>query len=143
GVLDVDEGAPAAGVLGLGEDVLAERRLAGRLGAEDLGHAAARDAAHTERQVERDRSGRDDVDGRARPIAQAHDRAGPELLLDRADRRAHGFPALPLHGLPVLLGEGLVLGGRAVDGHRLAPWRAPADRFPTLPRSPRAACAWA
>ena len=68
GVLDVDEGDDAAARLGLGEDVLADRRLARRLRAEDLGDPAARDAADAEREVERDRAGRDRVE---RPASRA------------------------------------------------------------------------
>ena len=64
-VLDVDERDDAATRLGLGEDVLADRRLARRLRAEDLGDPAARDAADAERQVERDRARRDVVDAPA------------------------------------------------------------------------------
>src|SRR5204862_7333394 len=62
GMLDVDECRHAATALGLGDDVLADRRLARRLRAEDLGDPAARDAADPEGEIERDRTGRDDVD---------------------------------------------------------------------------------
>ena len=51
-VLGVDEGREAAGLLGLGDDLEGERRLAGRLRAEDLDDAAARDAADAERGVD-------------------------------------------------------------------------------------------
>ena len=61
-VLDVDERGDAAARLGLGDDVLADGRLARRLRAEDLGDPAARDAADAERQVQGDRARRDDVD---------------------------------------------------------------------------------
>ena len=61
-VLDVDERGDAAALLGLGDDVLADGRLARRLRAEDLRDPAARDAADAEREVEGDRAGRDDVD---------------------------------------------------------------------------------
>ena len=47
-VLDIDERDDPAAGLGLGQDVLADGRLARRLGAEDLGDPAARDAAHSE-----------------------------------------------------------------------------------------------
>ena len=62
GVLGVDERADAAAGLGLGHDVVDERRLTRRLRAEDLDHAAARDAADAERQVERERAGGDRLD---------------------------------------------------------------------------------
>ena len=61
-VLDVDERDDAAALLRLGEHVLADRGLARRLGAEDLGDPAARDAADAEGQVERDRPRRDRID---------------------------------------------------------------------------------
>ena len=84
-VLDVDERGDAAGALRLGDDVLAERGLARRLRTEDLGDAAARDAADAEREVQRDRARRDRVDRLALPGAELHDRAAAELLLDRED----------------------------------------------------------
>ena len=84
-MLDVDEGHHAAGPLGLGQDVLAERRLAGRLGAEDLGDPAARNPADAEGQVQGDRAGRDDVDLLPLGRPELHDRAAPELLLDGQD----------------------------------------------------------
>ena len=71
GVLDVDERDDAAASLGLGEDVLADGRLARRLGTEDLRDPAARDAADAEGEVERDRAGRD----RSRPTAARPSRA--------------------------------------------------------------------
>ena len=55
-VLGVDEGADPAAALRLGDHVVDERRLARGLGAEDLDHAAARQAADAERHVERERS---------------------------------------------------------------------------------------
>ena len=85
-VLDVDEGDDPAARLGLGEDVLADGRLARRLRAEDLGDPAARDAADAERQVERDRAGRDGVEDELLARPELHDRAAPELLLDRGQR---------------------------------------------------------
>ena len=51
-MLGVDEGRDAAPFLGLGDDVLRQRRLAGGLGAEDLDDAPARDAADAQREVE-------------------------------------------------------------------------------------------
>ena len=61
-VLGVDEGADAATGLSLGDDVVDQRRLARGLGAEDLDDPAARDAADAEREIERQRSGRDRLD---------------------------------------------------------------------------------
>ena len=62
GVLGVDERADAAELLGLGEHVVDERRLARGLGPEHLDDAPARDAADAEREVERQRTGGDRVD---------------------------------------------------------------------------------
>ena len=61
-VLGVDERADAAELLGLGEHVVDERRLARGLRAEDLDDAPARHAADAEREVERQRTRRDRVD---------------------------------------------------------------------------------
>ena len=100
-VLDVDEGDDAAARLRLGQDVLADRRLARRLRAEDLGDPAARDAADAERQVERDRAGRDRVEDELLARPELHDRAAPELLLDRRQRgvdRLAPFGRVPLGG---------------------------------------------
>ena len=60
-VLGVDERAHAAELLGLGEHVVDERRLARGLRAEDLDDAPARHAADAQREVERERAGRDRV----------------------------------------------------------------------------------
>ena len=46
----VNKGRHVAHPLGFGDDVLAEGRLAGRLGAKDLGDATARDVAAAEGQ---------------------------------------------------------------------------------------------
>jgi hypothetical protein len=61
--------------------------LARGLGAEDLDDPAAGEAAHAEREVERDRACRDrlDADGEG-VVAHLHDRAGAELALDLPDR---------------------------------------------------------
>src|SRR5213594_1462641 len=86
-MLRVDEGADAAPLLPLGDQLEGERRLARRLGAVDLDDAAARDAADAERDVEAQRTGgeRRDVAGEGR-LAEPHDRALAELLLDLAER---------------------------------------------------------
>ena len=66
-VLGVDEGADAAALLRLGDDVERQRGLAGRLRAVDLDDAAARQAADAERDVEAERAGGDDLDVVDRP----------------------------------------------------------------------------
>ena len=91
-VLGVDEGADAAALLRLGDDVQRQRGLARRLRPVDLDDAAARQAADAERDVEPERAGRDrrDVLRRERVLAELHDRALAELLLDLADREIDG-----------------------------------------------------
>ncbi len=86
-VLGVDEGADAAAGLGLGDDVVDQRGLTGGLRAEDLDDPAARHAADPERQVERQRPGRDRVDLDRAFVAEAHQRALAELALDPGDGR--------------------------------------------------------
>ena len=85
-VLGVDERADAAAALRLGDHVVDERRLARRLGAEDLDDAAARQPADPEREVERERAGRDRADGHGGPVAHPHHGALAELPLDLAER---------------------------------------------------------
>ena len=55
-VLGIDEGADAAGLLRLGDGVERERGLAGGFRAVNLDHAAARQAANAERDVEAERA---------------------------------------------------------------------------------------
>ena len=64
--------------------------------------AAARDAADAERDVERERAGRDDRDaGPHRVLAELHDRALAELLLDLLQRDVEHLVAI--HRLVLLL----------------------------------------
>ena len=86
-VLGVDERADAAELLRLGEHVVDERRLARGLGAEDLDDPPARHAADSERQIQRQRAGRDRADADLRAlVAHAHDAALAELALDLRQR---------------------------------------------------------
>ena len=88
--------------LRLGDDVQAHRGLARALGPEDLDDAAARDAADAERDVERERAGRDDRDaGPHRVLAQLHDGALAELLLDLLQRDVEHL--VPVHPRSLLL----------------------------------------
>ena len=112
-VLRVDEGDDPARALRVGRDVVAERGLAARLGAEDLGDPAARDAAHAEREVERHRAGRDCRDVLGFAVAEAHDRAAPELLLDLEDGGVDGADPL---AVAILRRRGLGLCHRCVHG---------------------------
>ncbi len=93
-VLGVDEGREAPGLLGLGDDLERERRLARGLGPEDLDDAAARDAADAERGVHGERAGRDHRDRHVGLVSQPHDRALAELPLDLRQRRFDGAPLL-------------------------------------------------
>ena len=61
-VLGVDEGADAAVLLRLGDDVQRQRGLARAFRPVDLDDAAARQAADAERDVEAERAGRDRLD---------------------------------------------------------------------------------
>ncbi len=86
-MLGIDERRHAAQLLGVGDDVERERRLARRLGPVDLGHPAAGDAADTGHRVQRDRPGGDRLDGDPGFLgAHAHDRALAVLPLDEGNR---------------------------------------------------------
>src|SRR3954452_20990751 len=81
-MLCVDEGEDAAAPLRLGDHVVDECRLTGRLRPEDLDDAAAREAADPEREVERQRSSRDRSDRHRGTVAHLHDGALAERPLD-------------------------------------------------------------
>ena len=95
-MLGVDERADAATPLCLGDDVVDERRLPRRLGAEDLDDAATRQASDPECHVERERTGRHRPDRNLGLVAHAHDRALSELSLDLAERDVERFLAIHL-----------------------------------------------
>ena len=104
GVLGVDVGAHATVALRLGDDVRRERRLARRLRPEDLDDPAPRQAADPEREVERERTRGDRFDPDVAPLAQLHDRALAELLLDLAERHVEGLFAVHLEPLSLPCG---------------------------------------
>src|SRR5688500_9034746 len=93
-MLRVDEGADAAAALGLGDHVVDEGRLARTLRAEDLDHAAARQPADAERQVEHERPRRDRSDLHLGLVAHLHDRALAELTLDLPEGDVESFLAV-------------------------------------------------
>ena len=104
-VLGVDERAGAAQPLRLGDRVQRQRRLARRLGAEDLDDPAARQPADAERHVERQRSRRDDLDvadvlapssGMIAPLPNCFSMAA--MAACTAFKRS-----LVLHGLPLVV----------------------------------------
>ena len=65
----------AAALLRLGDDVVDQRGLTGRLWTEDLDDTPLGHAAYAERVVERQRAGRDDVLHLGGLVPQPHDRA--------------------------------------------------------------------
>ena len=85
-VLGVDEGGDAALALGVGHGVQRDGGLTGGFRAVDLDDAAAGQAANSEGHVQRDGAGGDDLDGRTDFVAQAHDRAFAELLVNLGKR---------------------------------------------------------
>ena len=93
-VLGVDVGGDVARLLRLGHDVERERRLARRLGAEDLDDATARDAADADGRVERERGRRDGRDVDHLFVAEAHDRTLAEFLFDVRERRLDRLAAV-------------------------------------------------
>ena len=70
----------------LGDDVQREGRLTRRLRTVNLDDPAARHAADSQRQIERDAPGWNRIDLRSVSLAESHDRAFTELTLDLADR---------------------------------------------------------
>ena len=94
GVLRVDERGDPAGALAVRDGVQGQRRLTRRLRSVDLDDAPARKPADAERHVERDRSGRDDLDRGAFVAAQAHDRPLAELAVDLGESRFEGLLAV-------------------------------------------------
>ncbi len=81
-VLGVDEGAGAALLLRFGDRVQRHGGLAGAFRTVDLDHAAARQAADAECDVEAERAGGDHVDMVVGALPHAHDRALAEGPLD-------------------------------------------------------------
>ena len=91
GVLGVDEGGDAAALLGLGDDVERERRLAGRFRPVDLDHPPSRDAAHAQGQVEGQGASGDHVDvALGRGLSQLHDGPLSVGAFDLAERGGQG-----------------------------------------------------
>ena len=82
-VLGVDEHRGATGLLGVGDDRERERGLARGFRPVDLDDATARHATHAQGDIEPDGAGGDGLDvGRGVALAQGHDGALTELLLD-------------------------------------------------------------
>ena len=97
-MLRVDEGADAALLLGLGDGVQGQRRLARGFRPVDLDDAAAGQAADAERDVEAERTRRDGLDfNRLLALAEPHDRALAEGALDLRERRVESFRLVFIH----------------------------------------------
>jgi hypothetical protein len=97
-VLGIDEGAGAAGLLGLRDDMERQRGLARAFRPVDLHHPAARQAADAKRQVEADRAGRDGLGlGHRLALAQLHHRALAEGPLDLHERGVQRL--VPVHAV--------------------------------------------
>ena len=107
GVLDVDEGRLAARLLGLGDHLQGDGRLAGGFRAVDLDNPALGDAADAEGDVKGEGARRDDVDVHRLVLPQPHQRARAVLLLDLGDNLVEGF--LPLFAGAGDLGTGFVI----------------------------------
>jgi hypothetical protein len=93
-VLGVDERRDAARGLRVGHRVQRDGGLTGGLRSVDLDDPAPRQAADTQRHVQGDGSGRDDRDGLAHLLAEAHDRAFAVILLDLRHRQFERFFAV-------------------------------------------------
>jgi len=82
-VLGIDEGAGAPDALHLGDDLQRQRRLARGLRPVDLHHAATRQPADAQRDIQAERAGGDDLNVALDLfVGQPHDRAAAELLLN-------------------------------------------------------------
>ena len=90
-MLYVDIRGLAAALLGAGDDVQRERRLAAGFGAVDLNDAAARHAADAEREIKRKRAGGDRLHVHGNVIAETHDRALAVILFDLSERGLQRF----------------------------------------------------
>ena len=91
-MLGVDERRHTALLLSLGYDMQRQCRLACRLRSVQLGDTTARNAPHSQRQVEEQRAGRDDRDlALCRLLAELHDRALAVALHDLRDRGVECF----------------------------------------------------
>jgi hypothetical protein len=86
-VFRVDESGDAALFLRLSCDLQRERRLAGAFRPVNFDDAALGQAANAERNIEAERARRDRLDLHDLPVAEPHERALAERLVDLGDRR--------------------------------------------------------
>ena len=88
----VDEGAGAAELLHLSDDLQRQRGLAGRLRAVDFNHAATGQAAYTQGNVQTQRAGGHHLDVFHHfTFAQLHDGALAKLLFNLGEGGSQGF----------------------------------------------------
>ena len=91
-VLGIDKGTLAAQLLHFRNDLQRQRGFARRLGAVNLNHPAARQAAHAQRHVQPQRAGGDDLDVLNHlAFAQAHHGAFAKLFFDLCQGGSQGF----------------------------------------------------
>ncbi len=99
-MLGVDKGALTAEFLHFGDDLQGERGLARRLRAVNLDHPSTRQAADTERDVESERAGRDDLNVLDHlTLTEPHDGALAELLFDLRQRDLQGLGFFAVEGI--------------------------------------------
>ncbi len=119
-VLGIDEGRGAALALAFGDHLQGQRGLARGFRTVDLDHAAARQTAHAQRDVQAQRAGGNGVDGDLGMVAHAHHGALAELLLDLAERGSERAALVVIHR--GFLGSGCCHGQHAARAsHALRP----------------------
>ena len=132
-VLGVDEGGDPAGLLCVGGRVQRHGGLPAALRPVDLDDPAAGYAADAERDVQRDRPGRDHLDRCPGLVTEPHDRAPAELPLDLGERGLQGLlPVARLATRPVAACHGY---SRRDQGLPVGPTlRAATDKLRALVR---------
>ncbi|MFB0492244.1 hypothetical protein ABIE45_004830 [Methylobacterium sp. OAE515] len=97
-VLGIHEGADTALLLGFGDRMKRQRRLAGRFGTVDLDYTAAGQTADAEGDVEPERTGGDGLDLlHLVVLAEPHDRALAEGTLDLGQGGVNGLGLVLVH----------------------------------------------
>src|SRR6185312_761495 len=107
-VFGIDERGGTAGALAVGDRLQGHGGLAGRLRAVDLDHAAARQTADAERDVQPQRTGGDRLDRLVDAVAHAHHGTLAELLFDLAEGGGERLALVVIHRL----GSGWAVNGR-------------------------------
>ncbi len=102
-MLGVDERCRAALPLDFRDDLQCQRSLTGRFRPVYLDYPSFRQAADTERDVEPQRPGRDDLDvARRDRIAETHHRSLSKLFLDLTQGGGECFLAIVVHRVSVV-----------------------------------------